>query len=122
MPDIQSVTNWVEGYKKAWASNAPNDIAALFAPDGVYFTSPWADPIKGGDAILQFWESHADSPSDYTFRYEVLGTGTDCGIVRGWTNYVNEGREYSNIWLIRLNDAGKCTEFTEWHQQKPKPR
>ncbi len=122
MPDIATVTNWVESYKKAWASNAPKDIAALFARDAVYYTSPWADPISGRNAILEFWESHADEPGEYTFRYEVLGTGPDCGIVRGWTTYMNENRSYSNIWLIRLNDAGQCTEFTEWHTAKPKPR
>jgi hypothetical protein len=120
--DTQTVTDWVEGYKKAWASNKPSDISALFSADGEYYTSPFATPVQGNDAIVKFWTDHADSPGDYTFKYEVLGTGPDCGIVRCWVNYVREGNEYSNIWLIRLNDAGQCTEFTEWFVPRPKPK
>ena len=120
--DTAAVTEWVEGYKAAWASNKPKAIAALFSEDATYFTSPFAAPIQGNRAIVEFWTEHADSPGDYTFKYEVLGTGPDCGIVRGWTNYVHEGNEYSNIWLIRLNAAGQCTEFTEWIVRRPKAR
>jgi hypothetical protein len=27
-------------------------------------------------------------------------------------------REFDNIFLIRFNDAGECTEFREWYMQK----
>lgn len=120
MVDTAAVTNWVEAYKKAWASSDPKDIAPLFSAGAAYYTSPFADPIKGNDAIVNWWDEHRDAPSDYTFQYEVLGTGADCGVVRGWTIYNNPKHVYSNIWLIRLNDAGRCTEFTEWHMAQPK--
>ena len=119
--DTGTVSQWVEEYKKAWASNTPGDIAALFSAEADYYTNPFAKPIHGAQAILKWWSNHADSPGDYTFKYKVLGTGPDCGIVRGWVNYVHEGNEYSNIWLIRLNDKGQCTEFTEWFVPRPKP-
>ena len=49
------------------------------------------------------------------FRYKILAVNDDLGVVRGWTIYKDDPpREYSNIWLIRLDDAGRCTEFTEW--------
>ncbi len=120
--DVKTVTDWVEGYKKAWASNAREDIAALFAEDSKYYTSPFADPWEGRDNIVQTWIDHGDSPGDYTFRYEVLGTSDNAGIVRGWTVYKNPAREYSNIWLIRFDKDGKATEFTEWFREKPKPK
>lgn len=120
--DDKLVTAWVEGYKRAWQSNAAADIGALFAEDAKYFTGPFAEPWQGRDTIVQTWIDHGDAPEDYTFRYEVLGTGADCGIVRGWTVYKDPPREYSNIWLIRFDADGKCTEFTEWFKEKPKAK
>lgn len=120
--DEAIVKNWVEGYRKAWETNARDDISALFAENADYYTGPFADPWHGRDNIVQTWIDHADQPGDYTFRYEVLGTSENAGIVRGWTTYKNPPREYSNIWLIRFDDQGKCTEFTEWWKEKPKPK
>jgi hypothetical protein len=120
--DEKIVANWVEGYQRVWASNDPAEIGALFSADAKYYTGPFAEPWQGRDGIVKTWIEHADAPGDYTFRYEVLGTGPDCGIVRGWTVYKNPAREYSNIWLIRFDADGKCTEFTEWFKEKPKPK
>jgi hypothetical protein len=33
-------------------------------------------------------------------------------VVRGETTYPDE--TYSNLWLIRLDDKGRCAYFTEW--------
>ena len=53
--DITTVSNWVEGYKKAWASNKPQDISILFTEDASYYTNPFAKPIRGNQAIVMFW-------------------------------------------------------------------
>lgn len=119
--DTDIVTKWMEGYIQAWATNDPQTIASLFTADAQYFTGPFAEPWRGRDTIVKSWLAHADKPGDYTFRYEVLGTGPDCGIVRGWTHYnTPPPRDYSNIWLIRFDDTGRCREFTEWWKEKPK--
>jgi hypothetical protein len=41
--------------------------------------------------------------------------------VRGWTKYFEPEREYSNIWVIRFDDEGRCTEFTEWWMRRKQP-
>jgi uncharacterized protein (TIGR02246 family) len=118
--DTAIVSAWVEGYLKAWQTNDPQAIGDLFSADAQYYTSPFAEPWQGRDGIVQTWLAHADKPDDFTFRYEVLGTSEDSGIVRGWTTYKDPPKEYSNIWLVRFDDAGKCREFTEWWKEKPK--
>jgi len=112
------VTAWVEGYIRAWETNAPKDIARLFAKNAEYYTTPFGKPWRGWDGIVREWLAHHDEPGDYEFRYEVVGTGADSGIVRGWTTYKHPPREYSNIWLIRFDDAGRCREFTEWWKER----
>ena len=40
----------------------------------------------------------------------------DLGFVRGWTTYTQQDppREYGNLWVIRLTDDGRASEYTEW--------
>jgi hypothetical protein len=39
--------------------------------------------------------------------------------VQGTATYAKPAATYSNLWLVRLDDAGRCTEFTEWWMQHP---
>jgi hypothetical protein len=40
----------------------------------------------------------------------------DLGFVRGWTTYTQEDppKEYGNLWVVRLTDDGRASEYTEW--------
>lgn len=116
----ENIAAWVENYRRAWQTNNPKHIARLFARDAAYYRDPFAKPWQGRDEITREWLAHADAPGDYEFRYEVIGTGRDTGVVRGWTKYNHPPREYSNIWLIRFDDAGRCVEFTEWWKERKK--
>lgn len=113
----KTITTWVENYQRAWKTNSRRDIARLFAKQALYYPDPFAEPWRGRDEIVRQWLAHADAPGDYEFRFDVLGTGKDSGVVRGWTKYHQPFREYSNIWLIRFDNAGRCVEFTEWWKQ-----
>jgi uncharacterized protein (TIGR02246 family) len=118
MIDQQTIENWVEGYIRAWGSNSPDDIAALFTEDALYFIGPFDSPWQGREAIVKSWLARKDEPGTYTFHYEVLAVDSDLGVVRGWTKYTTLGKEYSNIWLIRFGDQGHCREFIEWWVEK----
>ena len=101
---------------KAWDSNDPADIGALFTPDARYFTEPHAAPWTGHDEIVKEWLDRKDAPGDHTFRWEILATDGDLGFVRGWTNYTahDPPREYGNLWVVRLEGDGRASEYTEW--------
>ena len=38
----------------------------------------------------------------------------DLAFVRGWTHYVERPSDFSTLWVIRFDAAGRCDEFTEW--------
>jgi len=104
---------WVEAYMKAWGSNDPSDIGALFTEDAFYYTSPYREPWAGRKAIVEGWLGRKDDQGSWTFRFEVMNIGAgSTGFVRGWTAYADA--TYSNLWIIRLADDGRCEEFTEW--------
>jgi hypothetical protein len=120
--DTSVVTAWVDAYVRAWNSNDPADIGRLFTDDALYYTGPFDAPWEGRDTIIQKWLRRQDAPGTTSFRYEVLASTSDRGVVRGWTLYHDPAREYSNIWLIDFGPNGRCRAFTEWWIKRPTPR
>jgi hypothetical protein len=113
--DPQRWQDWVNGYLRAWASNDPDDIGRLFTPDALYYTAPYREPWRGRERIVAGWLKRADAPGSWRFEYDVLGVMDDVGVVRGRTEYPGQTPPgYGNLWLIRLDDDGRCAEFTEW--------
>ena len=107
-------TAWVEAYIRAWTTNDPADISGLFAEDALYYTAPFRDPWRGRDEIIEGWLDRLDQPGTWDFKYEVLAVAGEVAFVRGWTKYVEPPKEYSNLWVIRLDGDARCSEFTEW--------
>ncbi len=117
---MEEFSNWVGGYIKAWNSNDPEDIRSLFTQDAVYYTGPFDSPWKGRESILKNWLAKKDEPGSFTFRYEVLAVTGSLGVMRGWTTYLENETDYSNIWTVRLSEDGRCEEFTEWWVRRKK--
>ncbi|WP_127126701.1 nuclear transport factor 2 family protein [Georgenia sp. SYP-B2076] len=121
MDDAQ-LSTWLEGYVRAWNSNDPADIGALFTDDAEYRTEPYAVPWRGREAIVRGWLAHPDEPGQTKFQWSPLVVTADLAVVRGTTEYRTEPpRTYSNLWTIRLDGQGLCTEFTEWWMEHPHP-
>ena len=116
--DKAAVAAWVERYVQAWNSNQAADIGGLFSEDAVYQTGPFDPPWKGRDTVVREWLGRQDAPGTTTFRFEVLAVDGERGIVRGWTTYHTPPGEFSNVWLIVLDESGRCREFMEWWVQK----
>lgn len=109
-----TVANWLEAYRRAWTSNDPDDIRALFTADAEYYTAPFRPPWRGREEIVDGWLGRRDQPGDWTFRSEILLESPDLSVVRGWTTYRDPERAYSNLWLLRMASDGRCRQFTEW--------
>ncbi len=120
--DADAVRAWVDGYRAVWESNEPEAIGALFTEDARYLTEPYAEPWRGRQAIVAHWLEAKDAPGQTEFRYEVMALAGDLAFVRGWTTYLDPPkREYSNLWIIRLDGDGRCEAFTEWWMKHRTP-
>ena len=113
------VTAWVERYVRAWNSNDPADIGALFTDDARYYTEPYAGAWTGRQQIVDGWLEHRDEPGETTFSWRPVVSGPDLAIVQGETTYRTPPRTYSNMWVIRLAADDRCAEFTEWWMKHP---
>ena len=55
------------------------------------------------------------------FRWHLVAVTPDVAFVQGETIYRTPRHTYSNLWVIRLDTEGRCTEFTEWWMRHPLP-
>lgn len=125
MQDTTAIDRWLSGYLRAWRSDSPEDVAALFEPDARYFTEPFREPYLGRDAIVAWWAGHGESAVPWTFDYDVIASDGPLHVVKGVTTYPEGGGSgngepvvYDNIWLVTLGASGSATEFVEYWMKR----
>jgi ketosteroid isomerase-like protein len=112
----ETARRWVDAYRRAWESNEPDDIRALFSEDAEYFSVPWEEPWRGHEGIVDGWLEARDEPGDTTFEWDIVAVDGATAVVRAVTDYTAE-RTYHNVWVIRFDENGRATEFTEWYMR-----
>jgi ketosteroid isomerase-like protein len=125
--DRTDVERWIADYRRAWSTDDPAQIGALFTDDATYSPFPWPrgeNAWHGRDTIVEKWIGHGDSKTGWRFEHEILAVEGDTAVIEGWTDYDRgEGdpwsEQYSNIWVIRLADDGRASSFREWWVQRP---
>ncbi|MBO3748749.1 nuclear transport factor 2 family protein [Streptosporangiaceae bacterium NEAU-GS5] len=118
MTDLDTVTTWIAGYVKAWNSNDPEQIGALFTEDADYYTEPYARAWHGRQGIVEGWLAIKDEPGAATFEWHPVSVTGDVAVVQGITVYSD--KTFSNLWVIRLAADGRCREYTEWWMEHPR--
>jgi len=111
---VPALAAWIAAYERAWASNDPDEIRVLFTDDALYFTTPFREPWSGRQEIVDGWLDRKDEPGGWTFEWQPLVDTTELAIITGTTTYRDPPLVYSNLWVLRLADDGRCREFTEW--------
>ncbi|MFF2485943.1 YybH family protein [Microbacterium sp. NPDC058062] len=116
---IADAQRWLDGYRRAWASNDADDIRAIFTDGAEYRYEPWVEPLRGQDAIVASWLDRQDEPGSWSFEGRVVGVDGRLAFIQGETEYTS-GRRYSNLWVVTLADDGRAESFTEWWMDRSK--
>lgn len=112
----ERVETWVNAYRRAWETNEPDDIRALFTTDAEYRMTPVAAPWVGSDAIVAGWLEHADPAGSTTFSWHAVAEQDDTAVVQCITGYPSGPKvgTYENLWVIRFGPGGRARSFTDW--------
>lgn len=112
---------WIARYELLWRTEGTDGLPDLFTADATYVPSPWAEPVSGLNMLAAFWEAERDGPDEgFTLTSEVLAVEGDVGVVRVEVTY-ERGEAWRDLWVIRLDDDGRCTAFEEWPFSPTKP-
>ena len=130
----EQVERWLEDYVAAWKSYDRDAIAALFSDHVEYRYHPWDEPVRGPDAVAAAWlgesepegASSRDDAGTYDAQYHAFAVEDDLAVAVGQSSYreTPDGpvtRVFDNCFLLRFDAHGRCSEFTEWFMERPKP-
>lgn len=98
--------------------NDPQLSASLFAERAAYYETPFAEPMIGRAAILDYWDKGAQNLKDKEASFEILAVNGNTGIVRWQSKFtVNEsGRRLALdcLFVVEFDPEGLCQTFREW--------
>jgi ketosteroid isomerase-like protein len=116
MPDRETVRRWVTGYESAWRTPGTAALADLFTPDATYLQSPYEEAISGLEQIGRMWEDEREGPDEiFSLVSEIIAVDGDTGVVRAEVRYGDPvHQEYRDLWIMRFDQAGRCSSFEEW--------
>jgi SnoaL-like domain len=110
------LSTWIDAYERAWRTPGTDWLAYLFTPDATYSMGPFEPTHEGVDAIANLWERERDG-ADEVFRmeHEVVAVDGSTGVVRVEVWYGDPvTRHYRDLWIVGLDDDGRCSSFEEW--------
>ena len=112
----EQLAGWVEGYERVWRTAGTEALAELFTPDATYRMSPFEDEHRGLGAIAAMWEAERQGPDEaFTMQTEVVAVEGDTGVIRAEVAYgAPTSRLYRDLWVVRLDEHGRCFHFEEW--------
>jgi uncharacterized protein (TIGR02246 family) len=113
----RSFETWLERYGRAWRDRNAQAAADLYTEDGTYQVTPFVDPLRGRQAIFEYWSGVAQTQRDIQFDYEVLAVTPEFGIARWRASFVivPQGLQtkLDGIFLISLDGDGRCRSLRE---------
>lgn len=115
--------DWLDRYVAAWRSNDGATIGDLFSEDVVYSYRPYSEPVRGRAAVVADWLRNPDEPGSWEAEYRAVAVDGDTAVSVGESRYPgDDGKAYSNVFIVRFDGEGRAREFSEWWVQKAKPR
>ena len=130
--DTADVDRWLQAYVAAWHSYDRGQIEALFAEDVTYRYHPYDEPIEGRAAVVASWlgedtpagASTRDQPGTYDAGYRAAAVDGQVAVATGSSWYRTEPggpieKTYDNCFVIRFDQDGRCTDFTEGYMKRP---
>jgi hypothetical protein len=110
------IAGWVAAYERAWRTAGTGQLAELFTPGATYRMAPFEEVHRGLAAIAELWEAERAGPDEeFTLESEIVAVEGDTGVVRCEVVYGEPDRRvFRDLWIVRLDENGRCSHFEEW--------
>ena len=116
----EAVQAWLDAYIEAWRTYDRDAIADLFSADASYAYHPHDGPLQGREAIVASWLEDRDEPGSWEAAYRPLMIEQDRAVATGESHYAG-GKVFSNLYVLRFDGEGRCSQLVEWYIEQPKP-
>jgi hypothetical protein len=112
----ERLAGWIERYKRAWRTPGTGALEDLLTDDASYSPAPFEEPLRGRTAIAGFWEASREGPDEtFEMTWQPVALEGSVGVARVEVRYAGPPRRvYRDIWIVELDDDGRCVAFEEW--------
>jgi limonene-1,2-epoxide hydrolase len=90
------IAQFMRGYREAWERRDAARFCALFAPDGIYRNTPFAQQ-QGHEQLAAYWR-RVELQEDVRVSYEILADARGSGIAHWHVTYRVASEELFRIW------------------------
>ncbi len=90
------IDGFMNGYKAAWEARDEKLFCALFATDGVYRNTPFAEQ-RGHAQLAEYWQ-RVKLQEEVRLSYDVLASASASGIAHWHVTYQVASEELFKIW------------------------
>lgn len=114
------IGKWLQLFRDSWQNHEVDKLMELFAEDVEYWETPfqkldslqhvrneWAAIEKQSDIILST-SIYSSSPPSFVIKWDLT-----------YTNDLRSKKHWAGLYLIELNDNGKCTYFYQVGEELP---
>ncbi len=114
---------WLERYFRAWQSNDPDEVTALFSEDAVYYYGPFQTPSVGRRKIVERWISSPEQQTEIQYTCAPLAIHENLGVAH-WHVLYRSGKDLSaaiemdGVLVLKFDDQLRCTEHREWYARR----
>ena len=114
--DHSRLAEWIDAYEKLWRTAGTDNLRELFAPDATYSAGPFEPTLHGLEQIATMWDGERKGPDEpFRMTSEIVAVEGDTGVSRVEVWYDGPpALHYRDLWIVRLDDAGRCTHYEEW--------
>ena len=114
------IQSWLDAFRQAWIAGDVEGVLSLFTPDIEYWETPYVR-LDSLEAVAEEWQG-VRKQSAIELDMKVFASAEHSHSVIWGLSYINasgEAKHWAGTYLIRLNEAGKCTYFHQAGEPKP---
>ena len=103
---------WLESFKKNWINHNIEGVLELFDPNVEYYETPF-HKLSSFSELEKEWQA-IKNQKNIKFDWKLFSSSQEKHAVQWNLEYSdqnNDLKKLAGVYLIRLNDGGKCTYF-----------
>lgn len=124
--DAEKLKAWLDAYGRAWATRDPQAVGKLFSEDATYQETPFVEPMRGREAIVDYWlQKVKNRQQNPQFGCQVLAVNEYVGIARWQASFIRVSTKkpvnLDGIFLLRFGEDNLCHALEEWWVKQEDP-
>lgn len=112
------ITEWLKEFKNSWEAKDIGAVLELFSDDVEYWETPFKK-LSSKDELRHEWSAILDQ-ENISISTDLFATEGSIYVVKWHLSYEKdqEQSEWAGIYLVELNDEGKCEYFHQTGEKK----